>query len=56
MALYIVEVQEVHYSHRIVEAGSEEEAKELAGDAEGFYLEYSHTGDSEHWNVRLEQE
>jgi len=47
MAKYNVMIPEVYYSHRIVEADSEDQAKELAMDAEEHYLEYSHTLSSE---------
>lgn len=50
---YIVQVREVHISHREVEANSPEEAKELVsnGDDTEVYLEYSHTLGSDTWTV-----
>lgn len=51
MPKFYVCIREVHVSHRIVEADTPEQAKELAGDAPEDYLEYSHTLDKEHWTV-----
>lgn len=56
MAEYRVLVQEVHVSHRIVEADSEAEALEKANDAEEVDLEYSHTLDKEAWTVEGPEE
>lgn len=43
MPKFIVEIPEVHYSIRKVEAESAEEALELAYDVDEIHLEYSHT-------------
>ena len=49
--LYRVAIREVHVSHRIVEASSEAEAKDLAADADDEFTEYSHTLDKDLWTV-----
>ena len=51
MKTYNVMVREVHYSHRTVRAASEQMAKDLAGDAEETYLEYSDTCDKNTWMI-----
>lgn len=51
MKKYLVEIREVHVSHREVEASSPEEAMNLAEDAEDLFTEYSHTMPKEHWVV-----
>lgn len=48
---YRVLIREVYVSHRIVEANSEDEALQIAGDEEEDYLEYSHTLPKETWTV-----
>lgn len=56
MKTYIVEIPEVHYSIRCVKANSEEEALELAEDADDFDLEYSHTLDKDKWKVNEQKD
>jgi hypothetical protein len=51
MRKFIVQVAEVHYSFREVEAESEEEAMEIAPGMEETLLEYSRTMDPEFWKV-----
>lgn len=53
---YRVLIREVHVSHRIVEANSESEALELAGDGEEDYCEYSHTLSKDTWTVEKEKD
>jgi hypothetical protein len=51
---YFVKVREVHYIIIPVEASSEEEAKQLAGDKlheAGDDLVYDYTMDPEEWDV-----
>ena len=52
---YTVLIREVHVSHRLVEADSEKEAIEKAGDSDEVYLEYSHTLDKSTWTVESER-
>lgn len=54
MAKYIVRIREVHISYREVEADSVEEAIAEAGGATETMLEYSHTLDTDHWDVEDE--
>ena len=55
---YIVLVREVHISHVLINAASEEEAITLVKDAEGeeVYSEYSHTLDPNTWTIENENE
>lgn len=52
MKTYIVQIREVHISHREVEAESAKEALEQAGGGEETFLEYSHTLDPRLWTVQ----
>jgi len=54
MPRYRVLIREVHVSHRVVEADSESEALDEAGDIEENYSEYSHSMDKETWTVEEE--
>lgn len=54
MARYIVEVREVHVSHRVIESATNTlDAIELVqgGEGEEIYCEYSHTLRSDTWRV-----
>jgi uncharacterized protein Veg len=51
---YRVVIFERYASHRIVEANSPEEAKDLAGDAEEHYHEYCDTLTKDNWTVTEE--
>jgi hypothetical protein len=46
---YKIAIKEIHYSIRIVEADSLEEALGEAGGAEEEELIYSHTADTSEW-------
>jgi len=50
---FTVLVREVHVSHREVTASSKEEALRMVKDGDGdeTYLEYSHTLDTDTWQV-----
>jgi hypothetical protein len=59
--VFVVGVREVHVSHRIVSVDDtdnpgnespEDLAKSKAGDGEEIFLEYSHTMDKEHSDIR----
>ena len=54
---HIVQVREVHISHREVDAESASEAIDLVrrGDGDETFCEYSHTMDSETWSVEDEK-
>jgi hypothetical protein len=56
MATFIVEVREVHISHRKIEAENRDMAVSLVGRGEGeeVYLEYSDTKDKSTWAVKEE--
>lgn len=60
MKKFRVLIPEVHYSHRIIEAETPEEARERAGEeGEEVYLEYSHTieeKDPSEWECSEEPE
>jgi hypothetical protein len=53
---YLVLIREVHVSHRLVEADSEQEALEFSGDGEEVMCEYSHTLPKETWTVEKQNE
>ena len=50
---YLVQVREVHISHREIEAESAEQALSFVADQDGeeTFLEYSHTLDPDLWTV-----
>lgn len=54
MSQFIVEVREVHISHRQIEAEDQDSAVSLVeqGEGEEVYLEYSDTKDKSTWSVR----
>ena len=54
MSQFIVEVREVHISHRKVEAEDQDHAAHMVEEGEGeeVYLEYSDTKDKSTWSVR----
>lgn len=54
MKTYIVQIREVHISHREVEAESAKEALEQAGFLQGeeTFREYSHALDPRLWTVQ----
>lgn len=54
MPKFIVRIREVHISYREVEADSVEEAIEEAGGATELMVEYSHTLNTDHWDVEDE--
>ena len=51
MPKFIVQVAEVHFSFREVEAETAEEAMEIAPGMEESLLEYGRTMDPEFWKV-----
>jgi hypothetical protein len=57
MPKYLVEIPEVHYSVREVEATNPIEALDAAGDlGDEVAVEYSHTLDKEFWRVSKKED
>jgi hypothetical protein len=54
MSQFIVEVREVHISHRSIEAEDQDQAVLMVEEGEGeeVYLEFSDTKDKSTWSVR----